>query len=395
VRSSRWLIVPLIAALARVAVAAPGAVPPGESAESVEASDDPRAHTPGEAAPAAPSTIVAPAEAPPASDPAPRVSSLRRAAAITAASTAGLLVRGAGSWIAGERRAAKRLALISAIGLAALAGGGLAIAGTGSNPYTIWPGVPLVVGGTGLLVSPWLADLWVAAGGARRASSAVAPPPWSLEIATTWQRDAYRKRALLGVAGHVELGRLGLDAGGHVDAQGASHTGELGARWRWLGPAPTGRAVDDGSRVVVRAALRRERDDDDRVTLATAEAAIAGRLDLARLDPAIAGAFAELSFGAGVTRTSYPRDHQDHDTILLAGFAWGVYLGDRGEAIVFYDHRRDGLAGGLSAWRAAGFIGSFGAGVDLRVSGPWAVRTQLQIGNAWLTTIGLRYLGGR
>ena len=371
-RSFRWLAVPLITLIARVAGADP--LPP-------------------DAAPPAAAPPVVAVESPVAGPPA--VSPARRAAAIAVAIFPGVLVHGAGSWVAGERRAAKRLLATSAIGLAGLAIGGAPIARSGSSPYTIWPGVPLVVGGTGVFLASWLADIWTAAGGASAPATPVALPPWSIDLATTWQHDAYRERALLGVAGHVELGRLGLDAGGHVDAQNEARTGELGVRWRLVGPAPTGRAVSDGSRVVARAALRRERDDPDRVTLVTAEAALAGRLDLARLDRALAGTFAELAFGAGVSRTTYPRDRHDHDAVLLAGFGWGAYLGDRGEATIFYDHRRDGLAGGLAAWRASGFLGSVGASAELRAVGPWAVRAQLQIGNAWLTTLGLHYLGGR
>ncbi|HSS00113.1 MAG TPA: hypothetical protein VLM79_23815 [Kofleriaceae bacterium] len=325
----------------------------------------------------------------------PDVSAGRRAAAIGAAIVPGVLVRGAGSWVVGERRAARRLAATGGIGLAALIAGGAPIVATGSSPYTIWSGVPLVVGGTGLFLSSWFADIWVAAGGRRVEPRPLALPPWSIDAGTTWLHDAYRERALLTAAGHVELGRLGLDGGGTLDAGGASRAGEAGARWRLLGPAASGRAVADGSRLVVRAALRLDRDDDDRVGTATAETELAGRLDLGRLDPAVDGSFVELSVGAGLVRTAYPMDRHDLDAILLAGFAWGAYLGDRGELRLFYDHRRDGLAGGLAASHAAGFLGSFGASSELRITGPWAVRGQLQIGNAWVTTLGLRYRGGR
>jgi hypothetical protein len=321
------------------------------------------------------------------------VSMGRRAAAIGAAIIPGVLVRGAGSWVIGERRAARRLAATGGIGLAALIVGGAPIAATGSSPYTIWPGVPLVVGGTGLFLSSWFADIWVAAGGRRVEPRPLAMPPWSIDAGTTWLHDAYRERALVTAAGHVELGRLGLDGGGTLDAGGASRSGEAGARWRLLGPAASGRAVADGSRLVVRAALRVDRDDDDRVGTTTAETELAARLDLARLDPAVDGSFVELSAGAGLVRTAYPMDRHDLDAVLLAGFAWGAYLGDRGELRLFYDHRRDGLAGGLAASHAAGFLGSFGASTELRIMGPWAVRGQLQIGNAWVTTLGLRYRG--
>ncbi|HEU4614663.1 MAG TPA: hypothetical protein VFS15_21370, partial [Kofleriaceae bacterium] len=79
---------------------------------------------------------------------------------------------------------------------------------------------------------------------------------------------------------------------------------------------------------------------------------------------------------------------------MLAHFAWGVYLGPLGEATLFYEHTRDGLVGGIPAWRASGFVGSVGASIDMRVWGPWAVRAELAIGNAYLTTLSLVYRGG-
>jgi len=386
------------------APAGPGSTPAGDTPVRAGGTPEGAGSTPGTAGTpegtSAGSTVDTPA---PAGEPAAggaraapgvAVSASRRAAAIAAAIFPGVVVHGAGSWVLGNRRAAKRLAVTGAIGLAGAAAGGLPIVGSGSSPYTIWPGVPLVVSGTGVFLSSWLADIWSAAGGSQLPATPLAMPPWSLEIATTWQHDAYSERALLGGAGHLELGRLGLDAGGYVDAQNASRSGEIGARWRFFGAAPAGRAVQDGSRLVARADARLDRDDDDLVTLATAEVELSGRVDLDRLDPAIRGSFLELSVGGGITRTTYPLDLHDTAAILLAGFAWGAYLGDRGELAVFYDHRRDGLAGGLAASHAAGFVGSVGGSTELRVTGPWAVRGQLQVGTAWVTTLGVRYLGG-
>jgi len=397
----RWVLalalaLALVATIARPAVASPEGAEPPPTPMGAEASQQgglPKGTGDPQAGMADPGAAAAGLEHD--RSPVAPVSAGRRAAAIAVAIFPGVFVHGAGSWIVGEHRAAKRLAVAGVIGFAGLAAGGLPIARSGSSPYTIWPGVPLVVSGTGLFLSSWLADIWVAAGGPALPATPLALPPWAVDVATTWQHDAYRERALLGGAGHLELGRLGLDAGGYVDARNAARSGELGARWRLLGPAATGGAVEDGSRLVVRAGARLDRDDVDRVTLGTAEAEIAGRLDLARLDPAIRGDFLELSLGGGITRTTYPMSRHDTAALLLAGFAWGAYLGDRGELALFYDHRRDGLAGGLAASHAAGFVGSFGARTELRVHGPWAVRGQLQIGNAWVTTLGLRYLGGR
>jgi hypothetical protein len=346
-----------------------------------------------EGAPAAAAAPAAPAEAP-APPPRRGPSTLRRLAAVGAAIVPGVIVHGAGSYVLGERRTARRLLEIEGVGAAGLALGGLAIGGSGGSPYFIWPGVPAAVLGVGLFMPTWLADIWVAAGGERMRGGPIATPPWSIELSTTGLRDPYRTRALPGAAARAELGRIGLGASARVDAQGQSRDGALEARWRICGAAAGAGPIDEGSRLYVRAAARYHRDDDDDVSLATAELEVGLRAELRRIDPLLAGMFAELATGAGVERATYARDTHDLDSILLARFAWGAYLGRRGEATLFYDHRRDDLAGGLYAWRASSFVGSVGAGALVAVAGPWAVRGEIQIGNAWLGTLALRYHGG-
>jgi hypothetical protein len=343
-------------------------------------------------------TITAARAEPPTDElaPPPRrgPSTLRRLAAIGVAIVPGVLVHGAGSYVLGERRTAKRLLVVGAAGLAAGGLGGLAVGATGGSPYFVWPGAPLAVLGVGIFSQTWLADIWIAAGGERVRGGPRGAPPWSLELSTTGLRDPYRRRALAGAAARAELGRLGLGASALLDAQGDSRTGDVEARWRILGAAATGRPIDAGDRLYVRAAARYHRDDADDVSLATAELEVVLRGELRRLDPLLTGTFLELSTGAGLERATYARGAHDLDSLLLGRFAWGAYLGRCGEATLFYDHRRDGLAGGIYAWRASGFVGSFGAGAVVAVAGPWAVRGELEIGNAWLGTLALRYHGG-
>jgi len=151
--------------------------------------------------------------------------------------------------------------------------------------------------------------------------------------------------------------------------------------------------IRDGSRLVARAGLRVHRDDDDRVTLTTGEAELRGRLDLAHIDSVLDGTFVDLSAGIGIEHASYT-GAADNNSLLLGGFAWGIYLGERGEATLFYDNRRDSLAGGLPWLHTAGFVGSFGTAVDILVAPHWAVHAGLEVGNAWVTTLAVRYHGG-
>src|SRR5436190_2038992 len=159
----------------------------------------------------------------------PAPSTLRRIAAVGAAIVPGIVFHGAGSYVLGERRTARRLLEVEAAGLAAAAVGGLAVGASGGSPYFVWPEVPVAVLGVGLALPSWLADIWVAAGGERVRGGPSGTPPWSIELSTTGLRDPYRTRALAGAASRVELGRLGLGASALLDAQGESRTGDLEA----------------------------------------------------------------------------------------------------------------------------------------------------------------------
>jgi hypothetical protein len=222
----------------------------------------------------------------------------------------------------------------------------------------------------------------------------LALPPWSVEAGTTWLHDAYRERALMRAAGTFTIDRVELGAGGLFDAAGDEKIGDVSADVRLYGARSTGERIADATRLDARVSTHLMRDDADDVTQWITEVWLAGRLDLSRIDHVFGASFATLSTGLGRTRITYAQMESEWDTILLGRFGWGMYLGHRGEIEAFYDHRRDGLAGGIAAWRGAGFVGSVGASTYVRVFGPWTVRGELQIGNAWVTTLAVGYRGG-
>lgn len=321
----------------------------------------------------------------------PEVSPKRRAAAIALAIVPGILLRGTGSYVVNDKPTARRLLITAGIGGGAVLIGGLATGSTGGSPYVLLPFVPLLVAGTGVVLHTWFADIYRAAGadtGRPRART-----PWSVELATTLTHDAYRDRALMRGAGRFARDRFEIGAGGLVDVKGAAKAGDLDVIVRILGADPTGGVIADGSWLGVRATGRWRKDDDDRVSVLTAEAEVMGRLDMDRLSSTLHGSFAELTTGLGIERAKFAGAYEAGG-LLLGRFAWGWYVCERGEFKLFYDHRRDSLAGGIAAGRAAGFVGSVGAATELRITGPWAVRGELEIGSAWVATLGLRFLGG-
>jgi hypothetical protein len=346
----------------------------------------------------------------------PKITPKRRALAIGAAIIPGIVVRGAGSWVAGEKQTAKKLLYVlgGSLVVAGITGG--LIGGTGGHAYTT-PLVPFAVTSFGGILTSWIADIWTAAGGDGLDLRPHALPPWSIEAGSTWQKDAYRGRLLGRVGARARLGRVELGTTILAHVAGESLVGYGNARIRILGDEPVTAPrgvlgtpddplferwssrrrfedeIADGSRLAIRVGGRLQRDDEDMTTQRVGELELEGRLDLFHLDRLLRGTFVESAMGIGALQVTYSNADSELDSILLTRFAWGMYL-PTGELALYYDHRRDGLAGGIAAWRAAGYIGSIGAALDLGITGPWAVHGEVQFGNAWLTTLALAYRGG-
>ncbi len=316
----------------------------------------------------------------------------RIAGTFVAASPVGFLARGIGSWYVKDTRTAKRLAKIAGLGFGLMIGGGVPTGVTGGNPYVLIPFVPMLLAGTGLFMHTWFADIANAAG-ASQLGQPVARVPWALEAGLVWTHDAYRDRAMFRGAARAATKWLELGATVYANESRSYVGGDLSIGVRLLGAHAEGVPIDDGSFLMVRGVARRRDDDDDRVQVTTGELELLGRLDLWRVSRPLDGSFAELSLGGGLERAAFSTQ-DEKGGLLLARFAYGVYLGRRGEAQLFYDHRRDSFAGGIAAYRAAGFVGSVGAMVDARITGRWAAHVELEIGSAWVTSVGLRYQGG-
>ncbi len=323
----------------------------------------------------------------------PEVSRGRRAGAIALAVVPGILVHGIGSYTVKECFLAKRLLAMEGVGIVGMAAGGLPTGISGGNPYTI-PFVPLLTTGTGLFLSSWLTDIWVAADGPSSLPEPRAQAPWAIELGSVYQRDAYRHRLYARAAARIELRRVGITASGLQHAGGDAYESALGTEVRLLGAPASGRYLLDTTRLAARVVGRYRHDDDDMVGVATGEVELAGRYDHRRIAKQLAGTFTDVSVGVAFERASYTPGGHDTSTLLLSTFAWGMYLRNLGEVRLFYDHRRDSLAGGLHAGRAAGFIGSFGTALDLRVWGPWAAHAEIEYGSGWIGTLAVRYQGG-
>ena len=371
-RPSRPAAVALAAALA--SLAAPGAAS-GEPAEAAE--------------PGAPVERAQP-EPPTAG---------RRALAVGAAIIPGVLVHGAGHYTLGESQAARRLLWIEAAGLGMIAAGGGVLAATGASRHYSAPSIGLLVSGIGLFGISWLADIWGASGAAGLGGAPERTRP-SLELEAGYLHvfdPQFDYRSFATLAGEVALGAYRIAPRAEIAAGADNQRLRLEVARRLAGPRSR-RPTGDGSQLELVLGLTHHRYGDDDFSTTTGEAVIAGRLDMARIAPTTAGSFAELAVGLAGEVIDYEPAGAGADLheMLLTRFGVGAYLGRPGcaawgEAMIYYDHRRDTLAGGISPGEGpgSGFAGSFGASALVRVGPRWAVRGELEQGAARLVRLAL------
>src|SRR5688572_4946398 len=124
-----------------------------------------------------------------------------RALAPAATVVPGVLAHGAGHWVMGERRTAKRLLLMEGIGLGLAGISGAILYATGASRHHAGPLVGGVVTGAGLFALSWAADLYGSVGGGCTCGAPRAEARLAVESGYGYVHDpqfAYRHFAVVG-----------------------------------------------------------------------------------------------------------------------------------------------------------------------------------------------------
>lgn len=313
----------------------------------------------------------------------------RRALAVGAAIFPGAIVHGSGHWILGDRRTAKRLLVMEGMGLGLAALGGIPLGITGGAGETL-PGLALLVPAAGFLLTSFASDVWGAAGGEGIAGT-LAPPP-ALDVSAGWTfvgdpRVPFAHLATADATGWLGPAQLRL-SGWYGDGTWQTHAA---AGLRVYGPRP-GAPHGDTSAVDIMVAAAEERRTDQGLRIATGEAGVLARLDLARIGPSLRGTFATMGLGFGAERIRYTaNDTADTSGLFTGRIGWGFVLGDlRTRALeteLYYEHRRDTLAGGLTLHIPFnGFIGYVGA-VTTAWHGRLGASARVEVGSAYVVSL--------
>jgi hypothetical protein len=345
---------------------------------------------------------TAPAQAEAARDRRPRL------LPVAAALVPGVLLHGAGHFAAGDRRTARRLFALEGIGLGLFTAGGVPLLVTGASRHYSGPTVAFLVSGIGVFGLSWLADIYGSAAGDSRAGAPPAISPGSLvplEVSAGYgyvydPRFDYRQFGVVGATAWIGPLRLAPSAWIALDDDNQRLRQE--ASWRVVGRGST-RPTTDGSTIEATVALTHHRYPGERFDVTTGETSLGGRLDMARVGDSLAGSFAEMSLGVGLEVTNYhaARAGADLGELLFVRFGYGVVVGRpgsfHGEVSLYYDHRRDTFAGGVSpgGGPGSGFAGLFGAGLAVHLGGRWGVRALVEQGAARVAHVALTARLGR
>jgi hypothetical protein len=337
----------------------------------------------------------------------------RGALPATVAVLPGVLWHGSGHFAAGDRPTALRLFTIEGIGLGVMAAGLGGLLVTGASHRAIAPFAWMTAAGAGLFVTSWLADLY---GVLAPPDGAGAPlrvlPTVEARLGSRYVADpTLAGAALIGPAFDLRLGRWRVSPVSWFAIDGGSQMRfEASIAFRFIGPRAGDSAapVPDGSflDLVAGGVHHRYRETvagqlPAAFEMTTAELQLQGRFDLRRYAPSLTGAFVEGAAGAGVGRYHYSAPSaEEANTLLLARFGFGCYLGHRarrwGEARVYYDHRHDDFAGGLKVpGIQSGVAGHFGVDGRAFVTDRWGFRAEVAAGAAWVAGIALVYRYGR
>jgi hypothetical protein len=312
----------------------------------------------------------------------------------------GMLVHGTGHRIGGDARTANRLLRGELLGLGIAAAGGIPLGLTGASRRLSLPAISLILGGGGLLLLNWSADIYGSTGLARVAGTPrLTLPGLEARLGYLYVYDpqfAYGSFASAG--GRLRQGAWHVDVDAALALDDDNQRVRLEGGRRFLGPVASGAApgVSDGSALGLDAAVTLHRYGSDGFSSLLGQAVGRGRYDLARFAPSLAGAFAELWLGLGLEVAIYDGDTADATDWMLGGFGFGMYLGEpaatHGEVRVYYDHFRGDLAGGLALPGGVnGYWGRVGADGFVAWNPRWGVSFRAEVGSAYLASVGLVY----
>jgi hypothetical protein len=314
----------------------------------------------------------------------------------------GALVHGSGSWVLGDDEAAGRLLLLEGAGVGLTLGGLTGLALTGASRYLAGPLAATTIAGVSLFSLTLLADIYRVSAPAEGIGEPRRSPFFESHVGYAYVQDPlfqFHNFAHHGFRVQAEATSLRFEMFSALD-QGNTRLRVQPALRLWQPAHSRPDVVTDGSFFDTSFAGTLHDFNQDGFSTMTYELLEELRLDTARIVPTLRGAFTEFNLGYALRQTRF-KDFgvTSYDTLLLAGFGFGVYLGEAegqgGEAVLYYDHRHDDFAAGFKApGLGSGVPGHFGLKARYYFDQHWGLGGFAEVGSAWVLGLGLRVRGG-
>jgi hypothetical protein len=320
---------------------------------------------------------------------------------VVASVVPGLLFHGLGPLLAGDTSTAGRLFALEGTGLGLLVASGIPIFLTGASRRLIGPLYAVALTGGGLFSISAMANLYsVVSPAFSPGVAAPSLPPLELDFGYQYVSDpSFDYGHLLALGATARLTSVRLEAKARLALDEGNARVWAGGAYRLLGESERARGSADGTALDLEVGVLYHRFPTEGFAVTGAELGVRGRYAMARLSPRLEGSFAEA--GVGLALQTYHffgpvADDALHEQLLYT-FAYGVYLGRggplRGEALLYYEHRKDDYAGGLKV--GAGVLGHFGLRGRVLLSERWGVSADVQAGSAYVARLSAVYaLGG-
>lgn len=326
----------------------------------------------------------------PAADPAPPDDTDGVAAhggwPIAAALVLGPIAHGAGHFVAGERSAAWQLLAAEGIGILAGAAGLGALAVTGASEKTLAPLVGVTAFGVGLFAASFLADVYGVVAPSGGFGYPVLRPALVAEAGVFGVIDPlFDYNALAHVNGRAFLGAHSLMLEGYVALDHDNQRVRGIYAYRLL-------EQDAATYLEAELGAVHHRFAPEHFSQSFGEAAISGRLGLHHISSTMQGAFVEGAFGLAFGAHRYFNVETESDGMLLLRVGFGLFIGDGGSFLFYYDHRHDGYAAGLKIpGLASGVLGHIGAALQYYLSPQWGFSVRAETGSAHVLGLSLLY----
>ncbi len=322
----------------------------------------------------------------------PEPSSTRRALAVGASVVPGVVAHGAGHYVAGDSSTGAKLLIAEGVGLGMVLGGGAGLFLTGASRYTVGPLAAISMFGVGVFGTSWFADIYGSAATDQEqawARGAGAPAFFESELGYRYVYTpifAYRSFMVERFAVWLHRTRFEPSAWLSFGQGNARYRLQVAERLYGASPGLPRRLAD---LVDLELALTRHRYAPESFTRSTIEASTRTRYDLAHLGDSLRGAFVEASLGYAFAGTTFDFSGAEAniDDLLLGTMGFGVQLrgplANGSEALVYYDHRHDDFAAGLTAsGLGSGIAGHFGLRTTLFFDERFGASMEGQVGSA-------------